>query len=424
MLNGQLKIISSGKPKISIVICFNNHEILRENLIKSLEQQHNINFELIAVDNTEKKFSSIPSALNYGGHKATGDYIMFVHQDIFLCGENWLNTAFSLLSALPALGAAGVAGLDSTGMETGFILDRGRYWGRPLSMPMPVQTLDEQLIIIPRIVFEKIQFDENFNYHLYGADYCLSVQSLGLKVYVLPLFVEHNSLSIGTLKASSIQQQEKILIKKHKGKFKTIHKTTGHLGGKRVAIKRFFTLSSDFYLVVIEAFLKLLKVSMDKKTIIDIGCLPIEQISMKRRLERKLFSVGVSQKKRYLVISKKLGIHDDYVVVDPEKLPFRTESFDIAFFSGLLEYLSKEKAELTLSASEKIAKMSLVRVYCNTSSKNFMCVYFEGGLVLEQSSWDKDYFKRKHYQTLSFWINRKFPRTLYAFKSNMQRQNV
>ena len=66
---------------ISIVCVYNNKEILNKYLIKSLESQTE-DYELILLDNTQNKFNSAAKALNNGGRKAKGDYIMFVHQDV------------------------------------------------------------------------------------------------------------------------------------------------------------------------------------------------------------------------------------------------------------------------------------------------------------------------------------------------------
>jgi hypothetical protein len=137
---------------------------------------------------------------------------------------------------------------------------------------------------------------------------------------------------------------------------------------------------------------------------------------MKKRLAKRIFSVGVSNKRRYLVISKKLGVHDDYVTADPEKLPFKEQSFDIAFLSGLLEYLSREKGEHVLKTSEKVARRNLIRVPCSGSPADAMHLVFEGGFVLERSNWEKSDFKAKQYKTVFFGIKGIFPCTLYAYK--------
>ena len=58
-------------------------EALNKYLLKSLNSQTAL-YELILVDNTQKKFKSASEALNYGGEKATGKYIIFTHQDVDL----------------------------------------------------------------------------------------------------------------------------------------------------------------------------------------------------------------------------------------------------------------------------------------------------------------------------------------------------
>ena len=417
MNNTELGSSFSGKPKMSIVTCYNDREILSENLLKSLNRQHNTDFELLTIDNTEKKFSSIPSALNWGGKKAAGDYIMFVHQDIYLCGDNWLDLASNFLNGLPRLGAAGVAGVASNGNYAGFILDRGRYYGEYFDSPLPVQTLDEQLIIIPRMTFEKYRFDEHFDFHFYGADYCLSAQRLGLSVYVLPLFVEHNSLAVATLRASNIKNQEKILLKKHSEVFKTIWKTTGSIGKIRDMIRRgFASVSNDFIIEASMTFLQLQKITVNQQKVLEVGCLPIEQNAMKKRLAKKLFSIAISPKKRYLIVSRRLGVHDDYVVADPERMPFKAKSFDLAFSSGFLEYLSKEKGERVIKASEEVAKKSLIRVPQSVSRLDSMHLVLDDSYILERSQWAKKDFEVRQYKTFSLQLGQILPGTLYAYK--------
>ena len=70
-------------PKTLSVICvYNNKQILESFLLESLKKQ-NINYELILINNVNNEFTSAAKALNYAATKATGDYLLFVHQDIF-----------------------------------------------------------------------------------------------------------------------------------------------------------------------------------------------------------------------------------------------------------------------------------------------------------------------------------------------------
>ena len=77
---------------ISIVCVYNNERLFADFLLDSLNRQ-TVHYELIAIDNTENQFTSAAQALNCGGRKALGNYIMSVHQDIRLCSNEWLHDA-------------------------------------------------------------------------------------------------------------------------------------------------------------------------------------------------------------------------------------------------------------------------------------------------------------------------------------------
>lgn len=99
---------------ISVVCVYNNEEILKNWLLKSLNSQ-TASYEFIPVNNNEKKFTSAAEALNYGGALANGQYIMFVHQDIDLLSNTFLADAEKILDGLDNLGVAGVAGVSENG---------------------------------------------------------------------------------------------------------------------------------------------------------------------------------------------------------------------------------------------------------------------------------------------------------------------
>ena len=411
MDNKSLHFCSSDHPKVSIVTCFNNREVLEENLLRSLRQQSTVALELVAMNNVEKNFVSVSSALNTGGQTAKGDYIIFVHQDVYLSGANWINRAVKFLDGLPDAGVAGVCGVTSKGASTGFILDRGRYWGRRLSKPIPVQTLDEQLVIVPRRVFEKTKFDERFRFHSYTADFCLSIQKIGLHAYVLPLMVEHNSPTTAIMATSSLNEQDTLLFEKCPS-YKLIQKTTGTIGGKRNALRRkLVSRYPDFLFRTSVIILKLWLVQIHKKSILDVGCSPLEQHTIVKYLRHKKYSVGISQKRRYLIVSKTLGIHDDYVIANPEIMPFKADSFDIAISIGLLEYLPKKNGELVIQGLEEVAKSNIVRIPIDGSPIDTTHMIFN-------SLWNRNDFTGRNYRTFTIGSNRHrfFPCTLFAYK--------
>lgn len=197
---------------ISIICVFNNKDILEKYLLKSLKTQEE-EYELILIDNRKNKFTSAASALNYGGKKAKGELLLFVHQDIEFYEDN-LKDIIYYYKNTDKLGIAGVTGVskENNGRTITNIYDgipRTKASNYNFNKIIEIQTIDELLLIIPRKVFEKYKFDEETcdNWHLYGADYCLNVKLKGFSVVLYPITLYHvsngSSMSIeymGTLK--------------------------------------------------------------------------------------------------------------------------------------------------------------------------------------------------------------------------------
>ena len=175
--------------KLSIVCVYNNQEILNDYLLKSVKMQKDVEYELLLVDNTKNKYESAAKALNVAGNQASGDYIIFVHQDIMFTSPNSLKSIESYLTSENKI--FGVAGRkDSQGVITNIThgQDHRLAGSIQITKPVEVQTLDECLIIIPKNVFQKLKFDETVvdGWHLYAVEYCLSAKKLGIDPYVIP----------------------------------------------------------------------------------------------------------------------------------------------------------------------------------------------------------------------------------------------
>jgi glycosyltransferase involved in cell wall biosynthesis len=233
---------------ISIVCVYNNEGILKEYLLDSLENQTS-EYESILMNNIQGEFKSAAEALNRGGVNAKGKYIMFVHQDVHLRSNSWLETTEKLLDSIPNLGIAGTmgAGVGKTPRMSGWLTNIHQGippmnvpWTVPLREPVKVQTVDESLVIIPRAVFGRLHFDEKVcdDWHLYAVDYSLSVARLGFDVYVIPAFIYHRSngkpnenvwqviRSMGTWPAKYYATLGKLL-KKHRSYTKDVYATPG-----------------------------------------------------------------------------------------------------------------------------------------------------------------------------------------------------
>lgn len=244
----------------SIICVYNDSKSLNNHLLKGLKNQ-TVDFEKILIDNTDGKFSSSAEALNYGASCALGDYLIFIHQDVELESNSWLEEVHNILDTLPNLGIAGIAGVVSEG-ET--VTDKYRniikheippkQWGNKIIKPELVETLDECLLIVPKNVFNKLTFDEVtcFGWHLYGVDYCLSTHELGFNVFVLPYSIYHcsyhqySTLDIIFKLKHHPDGYYPILhnvLKKHKNSFDIIHTTCGEWNTHKSIILQRFTLT-------------------------------------------------------------------------------------------------------------------------------------------------------------------------------------
>jgi hypothetical protein len=230
---------------ISIICVYNNESVLNNWLLCSLKNQ-SAKFEMILIDNRDGKYKSAASALNWGGNKATGEYLCFVHQDVHFCRNSDLETIEYLLSTLGNLGVAGVAGMSTNGStvqqsQRNVIIeheDPPEFWGNPITEPEIVQTVDECLFVVPKKIFNILPFDEETcnSWHFYAVDYCLSLISMGFSVYALPVPIHHQSLGFSQKFSVNVNSCKYVLdfykslsrlLKKHKTHFRKIYTTNG-----------------------------------------------------------------------------------------------------------------------------------------------------------------------------------------------------
>ncbi|MFA6173196.1 MAG: glycosyltransferase [Kiritimatiellales bacterium] len=212
----------------SIICAFNNQEKLDRFLLESLRGQ-SVPFEILTIDNRNGEFASAPRILNETARKAKYDLLMFVHQDVALGSSSWLADVQKILRRLKSLGAAGVAGRSSKDMFASV------SHGNPpkpaescqFKHPVPVQTLDGCLMIVPKVVFLEQGFDEATcnGWYLYIANYCLDLARRGRKVYVLPHEVYHESM--GPSDPAVYETAKTDLLKKHRDHVKRIYTTVG-----------------------------------------------------------------------------------------------------------------------------------------------------------------------------------------------------
>ena len=204
---------------LSIICPYNNKGILESLLQKSLKNQKDVKYETILIEAKQHGFGSAAETLNYAGSKATGDYLIFVHQDIVF--ENaFVLKQINDFSENNEFGIAGVAGCIVNGKRVLTIsnichgLKHEKASNHKINVPKAVISLDECLLIVPRKVFNKIKFsDIGKTWHLYGTDYSIQCKNEGYKVLVFPItniWHASNGISLNANYFDSIQKLAKM----------------------------------------------------------------------------------------------------------------------------------------------------------------------------------------------------------------------
>jgi glycosyltransferase involved in cell wall biosynthesis len=186
--------------KWSLISAVNDRSILTNSLLGS--SVHKEAHEFIQ----QEGFRNASSAYNAAINDATGDYLVFAHQDIYLpngWNESLCNAIHWLGRNSPNWGVLGVFGVNDRANSVGHVYSTGlgRPVGKPFREPSKVSTLDEIILIIRRD--SGLSFDSALpGFHLYGTDICLEARSRGFPCYAFPGYCIHNTNGISYLPVS------------------------------------------------------------------------------------------------------------------------------------------------------------------------------------------------------------------------------
>jgi SAM-dependent methyltransferase len=97
----------------------------------------------------------------------------------------------------------------------------------------------------------------------------------------------------------------------------------------------------------------------DKASLLDVGCGKGEPMKFINR-RRQLFTVGIDIFETALREAQMQGSHNEYVLGDVRKLPFRQKSFDIVLCMEILEHLERAEGFALLQALEEIARRQVI----------------------------------------------------------------
>jgi len=183
---------------LTIIAAVNNDEVLNS-CLKGSPDLKSGDVEVLAM----RGHPSAASAYNAGIDSAKGEYLVFVHQDVYLA-EGWISKFIETLKFLnqhdPNWGVLGMWGVTPTGEGVGYLYCTAgiRLLGESFAGCKQVRSLDEVLLVVRKS--SGLRFDEKIGgFHMYGTDICLEAEHRGMKSYAFSAFGIHNSNGYGML---------------------------------------------------------------------------------------------------------------------------------------------------------------------------------------------------------------------------------
>ena len=193
---------------LSIVICSKNKELC-DQLVANINQTIGIPFELEIISGAE----SMSQAYEFGLKKSSGEFCLFLHEDVFFHAQDWGKSLLDHFNSDPILGLIGLAGAKTHTFAP------SAWWDcsendkviRILQHKPGGQTEDQnqgfeadklvEVAVIDGVFMAlrkktEFHFDQTLTgFHGYDLDLSLAVQEKGYKVAVIQdVVLEHFSL--------------------------------------------------------------------------------------------------------------------------------------------------------------------------------------------------------------------------------------
>lgn len=196
---------------ITFVACVNDDAQLAANLARSPCLRGDGPHELLVF----RGCLTAAEGLNAGIEQAAHDFVVLVHQDVYL-PRGWPTRMVQQWRVAEReggpIGIGGVFGVLDRRVPfdaIGRVVHRDRLLAHR-SLPADVDGLDELLMVVPRST--SLRADGALGWHLYGTDLSLQAQERGLRVVVVDAPCHHNSLT-GRV-PSKYRDSERVLARK------------------------------------------------------------------------------------------------------------------------------------------------------------------------------------------------------------------
>ncbi len=167
--------------------------------------------EYVRIDNRGNQYG-ICAAYNEGVRKASGDILVFVHEDVFFLGNGWGETLQQKFGTDTTIGMVGIAGGQFLHQDAPGWCAGGRPYihgkvihqlnGRLLltvyswiQQDVDVAVVDGLFFAIRASLFERVRFDEDSfdGFHFYDLDICMQVRESHRILVTEDILVKHLS---------------------------------------------------------------------------------------------------------------------------------------------------------------------------------------------------------------------------------------
>jgi len=182
---------------MTIACVYNDAAVRRHCLDRSIEAYDGpVEVEYLPVDNTEHAHTSAGAALNHAVRQASHDVVVLVHQDVYLHDLDRLAACAAALED-ERWGILGANGVTADHTSVGRLRDRVILIGESAPDPVPVDTLDEVLLIARRddLLREPLSEEPELAWHAYAVEYSLRVRAAGRLAGAVDTAITHNSMS-------------------------------------------------------------------------------------------------------------------------------------------------------------------------------------------------------------------------------------